>query len=148
MSTADDTPVLHLPRPQTGQDVLSDGERYVKEISRHKWVGAFLATILGAGGAVGGSIAAANMSEVNQVEVQNLKEATKSLEPRVKKTESDIQSIKTSVGGLVTSNKAIAGGIEELKQVNVKRLEKELVAKEKELAVKDRELQRLRNRDR
>ena len=142
MSTTDDSPVICMPRPQTAPEVLSDGERYVKEIRQHKWIGAFLATILGVGGAFGGAMAAENRSQVNQIEVRNLKEATKALEPRVRKTESDITSIKASVGIIVS-------GIEELKQVNVKRLERELDAKSKELAAKERELQRLiRNRNR
>ena len=140
---------MSIPRAQTSPEVISDGERYVKEIRQHKWVAAVFATLLGTGGAVGGAITATNRSEVNQVEVQNLKDMTKSLEARVMKTESDIASIKTSIGTISESQKSISGGIEELKQVNVKRLEKELDAKEKELAAKERELQRLiRNRNR
>lgn len=147
MSTTDDSPVLLLPRAQTAPE-LSDGERCVKEMRQHKWIGTLLAAIVGTVGAGFGAITAANLSQVNQVEVRNLKEATKLLEPRVKKNESGIASIETNVVIIKESQTSMATGIEELKQVNVKRLEKELDAKEKELAAKDRELQRLRNRNR
>lgn len=132
MSTTDETPILHLPRAQTAEP-LSDGERYVKEIRKHKWVGALLAALLGVGGAVGGAVTATDRSEVNQVEVKNIKEANKALDIRVSGTESDIQDIKTSVFAIETSQAIMASGIGELKKENVDRLKEELEEAKREI---------------
>lgn len=122
MSTVDETPILHMPRQKTNSEELTDGERYVAEIRRHKWLGAIVATILGAGAAVGGAITATDRSEVNQVEVKNIKETTEALDIRVSQTESDIQDIKTSVGVIPD----MARAVEELKKENVDRIKDEL----------------------
>lgn len=139
MSNEDDTPITvpgrpaTAPRAETEEPIESDGARYVREIKRHKWIGALLATILGTGGAVGGAVTATDRSQVNQVEVKNIKEETRALDSRVKKTEADIRAINrsvgtisASVGTIQTDQTAIAGGIEELKKENVNRLKNEL----------------------
>jgi peptidoglycan hydrolase CwlO-like protein len=119
--------------------VLEVGAAIVKDLKRHKWIGAAMALVLGAGGSGAVAYTTSDRAKANELNVTHLQEATTSLEPRVKKTELDIQSIKTSVAAIATSNKSIAGGIEELKEENVKRLEKELEAKEREI----RRLERL-----
>lgn len=142
---------LLVKRGGGGGDGDDPGERYVKEIRRHKWIAAVMALILGPTGMVGAYYAIRDRSIANASGVEALKKQVNGddthpgIAPRVLEAEESIRLIKVRVGtidksmkSIETSQTAIQGGIEELKAENVKRLEDELSEARRELRRRDR----------
>ena len=117
-----------------------DGPKHAKSIKRHNWIAVIMATLLGPGGAIAVIYATSDRSKANSQELEHVKDAAKSIEPRMEKTEEDVRLIRVNVGQMKTSvdavqvqQTAIAEGIEELKGENVKRLKDELEDAKREL---------------
>ena len=114
--------------------------KHAKSIKRHNWLAVIMAALLGPGGAIAVIYATSDRAKANTQEVEHLKDATKSIEPRMVKTEDDVRLIRVNVGQMKTSVDAvqmqqtdIASGIEELKKENVNRLKSELEDARREL---------------
>lgn len=116
------------------------GEKTLKEIKRHKWLAALMSLFLGSGGMVGSYYALKARAASNTKEVEVLKEAAKTTEPRIENNAKDIRLLKGDVSGINKSvgemkgqQTTIVDGIEELKNENVKRLKQELKDAKQEL---------------
>jgi len=121
-----------------------NGEKYVKEIKRHKWLATFLALLFGSGGMVGTFYALKAESAATAEKIQ-------SAEPRIKKnTEAirliqvDVSDFKRTVGEMKTDQTAIVQGINDLKAERVKGIEDELEEAKREIRRRDRIIERNR----
>jgi hypothetical protein len=130
----------------TGGGGGGGGGQTKKEAKKQNIVAILLMLLIGPGGAMAVIYATRDEARSNTQDVEYLKKASKKLEPRVEDTEDNIRLIKVRVGtidksinAIETSQTAIAGGIEELKQENVKRLQDELDEAKRELRRRDRD---------
>lgn len=131
---------------QGGNTVTPDGDggggnsdapdRHAESIKKHNLITILLTLLLGPGGAIAVVYATSDRAKANSYEVKHLK----TLEPRVDNAEKEIHIIKADVSGInqsmkevKASSKAIAVGIEELKQENVNRLKSELEDAKREI---------------
>lgn len=117
-----------------------DPEKTLKEIKRHKWLAALMALLFGSGGMVGSYYALKALAASNADRVQAVEVDAKATKQRIEKNSDDIRLIRVnvngineSVGGMKDQQTAIVDGIEDLKQENVDRLEKENAKLEREI---------------
>lgn len=115
---------------------------HAKSIKRHNWLAIIMSLLLGPGGAIAVIYATSDRSKENSHKVDELRK----LEPRVGKTEDDIQFIRVRVKEVGTAVElvkedtgAMVIGIAELKNENLNRLKQELAEARREIRRRDRQ---------
>jgi hypothetical protein len=107
---------------------------------KHSALIGVISVLFGSGGAMGVVYATSDRSKANEIKVEAAAKHIENFEPRLDKTEGDIQYIKAEIKDFgedvdtaMVQQKVIIEGIEDLKKENVNRLQDELRDARREL---------------